>query len=100
MIERGIDWDRLNTMLSIQRFAANRFNRLLEALGRAKGGIDTITDAMNALAQDVVLPPAPDLPEPDGERSETAKPLVDSAWRYLLMVEALRDRKNYEGEDE
>lgn len=100
VIERGIDWDRLNTMSSIQRFAANRFNRLLEALGRAKGGIDAITDAMNALAQDVVLPPAPDLPEPDGERSETAKPLVDSAWGYLLMVEALRDRKNYEGEDE
>jgi hypothetical protein len=53
---------------------------------------------MTTLAAGVLLPP---VPEPlKAEPSEDgAAPLVDSAWGYLGMVEAMRARKKYEDED-
>ena len=98
-IERDLDRNRLDMLRHAQRRSASRFNGQLRSLARTKSRLDAAAEAMNALARAVDLPPAPDVPEPDGERSETAKPLVDSAWGYLKMVEALRARKAYDGED-
>jgi hypothetical protein len=69
-------------------------------LRRAKSGVEPIEEAMRQEAFRVALPPAPELPKPDGERSETASSLVDSDWGYLGMVEALKARKKYEDEGE
>jgi hypothetical protein len=99
-IERDIDWDRLNMLRHVQRRSANRFNGQLRSLARTKSRLDAAGRAMNDLARAVDLPPAPDVPEPDGQRSETANPLVDSAWGYRGMVRALKGRKSYEGEGE
>ena len=57
--------------------------------------VGVLDAAMTALAGAVELPPIPKQPEVI-ERSETARPLVDSDWGYLGMVKALKARKQYE----
>jgi hypothetical protein len=97
-LDRGVDRTRLDKLSRAEQRDARSFNRLLCSLQRAKGRIDSGEAAMRVLAEAVGLPPIPKLLDPDGERSETAKPLVDSDWGYLGMVEAMKARKKYEDE--
>ena len=51
---------------------------------------------MTKVAEGVELPPVPEAPKAEGERLETAKPLIDSDWGYPRMVMAMKDRKAYD----
>ncbi len=93
-LDQGVDQARLDMLSHAERVAANRFNRALRSLGRTKGRIDAIEEAMGALARSVTLPPMPELPEAD-ESVGVVEALVDSDWGYLDMVRAMQDRKAY-----
>jgi hypothetical protein len=92
----GIDRSSLDLLSHAERLAANRFNALLRSLGRTKDRLDAIEARMLTHAEGVALPPIPEAPKADGERSEAAKPMIDSVWGYLRMVKAMKDRKAYD----
>jgi hypothetical protein len=92
----GVDPARLGLLSHAERLTANRFNGLLRSLTRSKDRLDAIEAAMVRVAEQVELPPIPDTPKADGERSQDAKPLIDSDWGYLRMVMAMKDRKAYD----
>jgi len=88
----------LDVLSNAQRLDAGAFNGLLKYLELRKLRLDTLERSIAVLLNDVVLPEPPEPPEAE-ERSQDAKPLVDSDWGYLGMVEAMRARKKYEDED-
>ena len=65
----GVDRARLDLLSHAERLTANRFNSLLRSLGRSKDRLDAIEARMAWHAEQVALPPIPDAPKADGERS-------------------------------
>ena len=92
----GVDRSKLDLLSHAERLTANRFNAKLRSLSRTKGRLDAIEARMVAIAEEVPLPPIPESPTPEGERSENAKPMINSDWGYLRMVKAMKDRKTYD----
>ena len=92
----GVNRARLDLLSHAERLTGNRFDSLFRSLARTKGRMDAIEAAMVRQVEQVTLPPIPDLPKADGERSEDAKPLINSVWGYLRMVRAMKDRKAYD----
>ena len=82
----------LDVLSNAQRLEAEQFNRLLlrASSGPSCGSTRSTGRCPRSWAASNCPSPAP---EPDGETSETAKPLVDSEWGFRRMVEAMQARK-------
>ncbi len=79
-------------------YAAERFNRALETLGEARGGLSDLDDELDGLVEEIEAPKPPDLPEPEIDET-THNPLLDLDWGFVNGAQALKARKAYEDDE-
>jgi hypothetical protein len=92
IIDAAVDDDEL---ADITNTAAGIEVEAQEFIAELDERIDGLNDRVEAMVEDVELPPPPDLPEADLGASPEGSVLVSSAWEWVEQTRRLKAQKSY-----